>query len=254
MNVPEIRPFDLATIIRVAILHGRGYPCNPDTHKDIRHITAEDQATLMSFDPEGMLQFERLQALVTWAWAQHKANVEQAQARPITQDAQAMLDKLQSYVSLINMGGDNCGMGLAADYPPDFECEATVSRADSDEWYPKGQVDAILDHLAPQHAVDATPMIPQDAIAKAMGSGVGEAIIRDFAEAARAECSDLPKIQFNVRLPVKDRLTSLQIHLAIARRKLDELRAARDTYESCIAQHLDHILQIRRDILAEERT
>lgn len=56
--------------------------------------------------------------------------------------------KLQSYVSLINMGGDNCGMGLAADYPPDFEDDATVSRADDTEWYPKDQVDAMLGSIS----------------------------------------------------------------------------------------------------------
>ena len=63
--------------------------------------------------------------------------------------------KLQSYVNLINMGGDNCGMGLASDYPPGFEDDATTSRADDTEWYPKDQVDAVLAQA--QHFNGLTP-------------------------------------------------------------------------------------------------
>lgn len=51
---------------------------------------------------------------------------------------------LQPYVGLINVGGDECGMGLAAEYPPGYEDEATIGRADDSEWYRKEDVDALL--------------------------------------------------------------------------------------------------------------
>lgn len=66
-KLPPTKPLDLANIIRLAILHGRGYPLNPDTRLETRLITKEDMDVIMSFDPEGVPAFGRLQELTTWA-------------------------------------------------------------------------------------------------------------------------------------------------------------------------------------------
>lgn len=64
-----IKPLDLADVIRLAILHGRGITCTKETRKNITKLTSEDQEALMSFDPEGIGCFDRLQDLVKEARA-----------------------------------------------------------------------------------------------------------------------------------------------------------------------------------------
>ena len=71
-SIPEVKALDLATVIRLAILHGRGHDCTPETHHKAHKITDEDQAVIMSFDPEGIRQFDRLQELQMWAWENRK--------------------------------------------------------------------------------------------------------------------------------------------------------------------------------------
>ena len=56
----DVKPLDLANIIRLAILHGRGYACTPETRHVVQRLNDEDQAALMSFDPEGIPCFDRV--------------------------------------------------------------------------------------------------------------------------------------------------------------------------------------------------
>lgn len=67
-DFPKVKPLDLATVINLAILHGRGYACTPETRKDIHKMTEDDRAALMSFNPDGLAQYERLEELMHWAW------------------------------------------------------------------------------------------------------------------------------------------------------------------------------------------
>lgn len=74
--IPEIKPLDLSIVIRQAILHGRGYPCNADTRKDITPLTDADLHSICTFDPEGLPQFDRLQELILWVWKNRKPAAE----------------------------------------------------------------------------------------------------------------------------------------------------------------------------------
>lgn len=73
-----VKPLDLSNLIRLAILHGRGYRCAPETRKQVHHLTEDDQAAIMSFDPEGLPCFDRLDDLVAATWKGHLARPSQA--------------------------------------------------------------------------------------------------------------------------------------------------------------------------------
>lgn len=73
-----VKPLDLSNLIRLAILHGRGYRCAPETRKQVHHLTEDDQAAIMSFDPEGLPCFDRLDDLVAATWKRHLARPSQA--------------------------------------------------------------------------------------------------------------------------------------------------------------------------------
>ena len=75
-----VKPLDLSNLIRLAILHGRGYRCAPETRKQVHHLTEDDQAAIMSFDPEGLPCFDRLDDLVAATWKGHLARPSQALA------------------------------------------------------------------------------------------------------------------------------------------------------------------------------
>lgn len=51
---------------------------------------------------------------------------------------------VERLVQLINIGGDHCGMGLASEYPPDYEDEFTEGRADNEEYVRASDYDALL--------------------------------------------------------------------------------------------------------------
>lgn len=70
-SIPANRLLDLSNLIRSAILHGRGHLCNQETRKEIVPLSEEDLAAIMSFDPEGLSPFDRLQELTLWAWRQN---------------------------------------------------------------------------------------------------------------------------------------------------------------------------------------
>ena len=74
----HVKPLDLSNLIRLAILHGRGYRCAPETRKQVHHLTEDDQAAIMSFDPEGLPCFDRLDDLVAATWKGHLARPSQA--------------------------------------------------------------------------------------------------------------------------------------------------------------------------------
>lgn len=51
---------------------------------------------------------------------------------------------VERLVQLINIGGDHCGMGLASEYPPDYEDEFTEGRADNEEYVRASDYDTLL--------------------------------------------------------------------------------------------------------------
>lgn len=60
---------------------------------------------------------------------------------------------MKRYVSLINIGGDYCGMGLADSYPDfDYEDSCGQSRASNDEWVVAGAAAARIEALERENA------------------------------------------------------------------------------------------------------
>lgn len=55
-----VKPLDLSNLIRLAVLHGRGYPVTKETRKSAQQINDDDQKCLMDFDPEGIGCFDRV--------------------------------------------------------------------------------------------------------------------------------------------------------------------------------------------------
>lgn len=82
-----VKPLDLSNLIRFAILHGRGYRCAPDTRKQVHRLTEDDQAAIMSFDPEGLPCFDRLDNLVAAARKGHLARPSQAGDERVAREA-----------------------------------------------------------------------------------------------------------------------------------------------------------------------
>ena len=94
-----VKPLDLSNLIRLAILHGRGYRCAPETRKQVRHLTEDDQAAIMSFDPEGLPCFDRLDDLVAATWKGHLARPSQAGDERVARLVSSVEEALQKEIN-----------------------------------------------------------------------------------------------------------------------------------------------------------